>query len=199
MKMKKFIPVLAALCLGAAAVAGCTAEEDNIPAEKYDELNAMLAKDYSQIVLTVENTYGTDTLESVYTINYTNGGMTVEYSVERFAELSLGTAAQLKTTVTGEAKIEGDEITYIDGEKVDLTAVIQSGGINFKKEYFKNAELTDMTFDADVKNPQGFIGSEITCTNMTVSATYLYFFYSINISYTSQSGNYVKYSYKFTV
>lgn len=201
MKMKKFIPVFTVLCIAAAAVSGCKTKSNDGVRDKYDGLNTMLAMNYSKVVLTVENDYGEETLESIYTMSFYDGGMTVEYSVERFSEVSIDSSAQLKTAVVGEARIEGGEITYIDGEPVSLEAVTAVGGLNFKKEYFENADLTENYLIADVKDPSGFIGSEIICTDMKVKAIYLYSlntFNSINITYKTQSGNSVKYLYKFS-
>lgn len=195
MKIKKLIPVMMALCVATAVFSGCGKHRS----KEYNELNAKLEFNYSQIVLRVTNTFDEESiLTSEYTMKFSDDGMTVNYSVERFSELSIDSAAPAKTKLVGEAMIADGKVTYVQGEEVNLDALTVGTGINFKESYFKNAELTGMYLKADVKNPSGFMGSELTCTDMKVYATFLEIFYDIEIEYQAQNGNHVRYLYLFS-
>lgn len=195
MKIKKHIPLIMTLCVAAAVCGGCTTENN----EEYDKLNAKLKLNYSQIVLTVTNEIDEElVLTSEYTMKFADGGMTVTYSIERLPEVSLDSTASEKTTLNGEAKIESGNVTYVQGDEVNLDALTDGVGLNFKNEYFAHADLTDMYLIADVVNPSGFMGAELKCTEMKVEASFLEIFYDIRVTYLGQNGNRVKYFYAFT-
>ena len=196
MKIKKSIPVILASCAAVAVLGGCSTDEGS----KYDELNAKLDLNYSQIVLTVTNAYDDETvLTSEYTMKFIEDIVKINYSVERFAEASLDSAITEKTTIVGEAVVMGSNVFYVEGEEVSLDALTDGTGLNFKKEYFANADLTDGSLKADVTNPGGFMGSSFTCSDMKVNATFSEAFNEIKITYRSQSGHQVEYLYAFTV
>lgn len=196
MKRKKLIPAVFALCAAAAICVGCAPTESN----EYDGLNAMLDKNYSQIVLTVTDTFSEDdVLTSKYTMKFTDGGMTVNYTVERFAEISLDEFAPAKTTLVGKAMVAGGEVIFVEGDEVELDAITAGTGLEFKAEYFENADLTGLYLKADVKNPSGFMGSELNCTEMKVNASFLEVFYEIQITYLAASGSRVGYKYDFSL
>ena len=196
MKIKKLFPVIAALCIMAAVFSGCNTNRNT----QYDDLNAMLDVNYSKVVLTVTDTFSEDAvLVSEYTMKYSDDSMTVNYSVERFSEVLLDSASSLKTTLVGEAVVADGKVTYVQGDEVNLDALKTSTGFNFKEEYLENIDLTGVYLMADVKNPSGFIGSSLTCTEMKVKATFLKIFYDIKITYRSQSGNQVECLYVFSL
>ncbi|MDE6586287.1 MAG: hypothetical protein K2K80_06380 [Clostridia bacterium] len=196
MKIKKLSPVIAALCITAAVFSGCNTNHNT----QYDELNAMLDVNYSKVVLTVTDTFGADAvLVSEYTIKFSDDGMTVNYSVERFSEVSLDFVPSLKTTLVGEALVADGKVTYVQGDEVNMDALTTGTGFDFKEEYFDNIDLTGVYLMADVNNPSGFIGSSLTCTEMKVKATFLKIFYDIKITYRSQSGNQVECLYVFSL
>lgn len=196
--MKKQILAIAAIMTAACGLAACHKKDDT---SKFDALNAMLDISYSKIEITVTDTFDDDLfLESKYTIQYSESAITVSYTVEKFAELSLANPlGDMKTTLTGEAVIQSGVIVSVEGDKISLSADIAKPGLSFKEEYFENAELTNILFKADVKDASGFMGTEITCTDMKAEATFLDALYNINITYTSASGNAVEYLYVFTV
>ena len=167
---------------------------------EYDALNAMLDADYSQIVLTVTDTFDKNTsLTSEYTVKYSTDTITVTYTVERFNEASLDNpSTDIKTTLTGEAVIEDGAIVSRSGDDIKLPVDIAKPRLTFNKKYFENVNLTGVNLKADVKNADAFLGSQVSCTGMKVSATFLDVFYNINISYTSAGGNKVEYKYVFT-
>lgn len=201
--MKKSILTIAGVCAAACCFAACEGSANNNVTEssKYDNLNEMLNKNYSQIVLTVKDTFDEDTyLTSEYTIKYSDSTVTVTYSVEKFTELSLDNpSAEVKTTLIGEIEIKNGTAVLISGIDINLTADIAEVGLTFKEEYFENTTLTDMTLQADVTNVSAFVGSQLSCTDMKVKATFIEMFYNINITYTSESGSFVEYSYIFSL
>lgn len=192
--MKKKIFAVAAACAAALSLGACTTASD-----EYAPLNAMLDLNYSKIILTVTDTFDdTASLISVYEMEYSEVGVTVKYSVERFTELSLDApAASDKTTLTGTAQIKDGAVT--GGENVNLPATIADTGFTFKGEYFENAELEGTYLKADVKNVSGFMGTEIVCSDMKVFATFLDSFYDITVTYTGENGNAVECVYKFSI
>ena len=200
--MKKIFMFLA-ICTAALSFSACQFScEDNSNsggenAGKYASLNEMLDADYSKITLTVKDTFDSElTLESVYVINYGNP-ITVEYSVERLAEISIDNPSNnLKVNYNGTATIVDGVVE--GGEAIGLDASIASTGLCFKEEYFENASLTDMFLQADVKNVAGFFGSNISCTGMKVYAEFFPALKNIEIIYTAQNGNKVEYKYVFT-
>ena len=205
-EMKKQILTLAAVGIGVCCLGACTPTGND---NKYDALNIMLNASYSQLNVTVTDTFDESTwLESTYKVTYSGNGITVEYKVEKFNELSLDSPASTltKTTLKGKATIQGCTISYEEGDRVDLNvpAGMPVEGaepwslFKFKKAYFKNTILTDEFLVADVADPSGFLGSQINCTNMKVQATFFEVFNDILITYTSAGGNQVKYKYVFT-
>ena len=171
---------------------------DNSIKNEYDNLNSMLALSYSEIKITVDNTFTEEdiTLESVYTVKYAQSKITVEYKVERFAPVSLDNpTGGLKTVLSGTAEIKDGVISQNDA---GITADIATLSLNFKEEYFENAELTSMYFKAGVKDAGGFMGTDIKCTDMRVQATFLDCFYDMTVSY-KQVGHEVEYKYLFTL
>lgn len=197
--MKKKILAVAALCAVAVCSGACNTSSGR--AEEYDALNSMLALNYSQITLTVKNTFDeNNTLVSKYVIDYSGENVTVNYSIERFSVISLEpTSGGVKTTYTGEAVISGGAVTITEGDNVSVNADIAERRINFKEEYFANADMTGIYLKADVNNASGFMGSDIICTDMKVDATFLEIFYNLKITYTADRGNKVELLYVFSL
>ena len=182
---------IAACCLGA-----CKSKHD-----EYDALNAMLHANYSQMSITVTDTFDENTsLKSIYLVTYLGDFAIVDYSIEQFAELSLDgpTSSSAKTTRTGKATIEYDTVR-IEGDSVDIDFYsIAHPKLTFAKANFINVLLSDVYLIADVEDPSAFLGAEIDCSNMTVTAMFRDVFDNIQINYTSEGGNEVNYTYIFT-
>ena len=192
--MKKSILLVSAICASACAISACG--KDKTPSA-YDNLNSMLSASYSQISISIDNTFTAEdvTLESVYMLIYTQSQVTVQYKVERFSEISFeNPTSDVKTTLEGIAVIAGDTVT--GGSEVGLTADIAKLKMVFKEEYFENVTLAEGTISADVKDVKGFLGSDLTCTDMKVEAEFSNVFKNITVTY-KQSGNEVEYRYVF--
>ena len=197
--MKKVL-LISLICAAACSLSACTLSLGGNKTSKseYDELNSMLSANYSQIEITIKNNFTEEdiTLESKYTVKYSQSEITVEYRVERFTEFTLeNPETSVKTVYEGTAVIVGGVIS--GGEDINLTADIARLSLTFKEELFENVTLTGMYLDADVKNASGFLGTNISCTDMHVYAEFLTFFYNITVNYR-QSGHEIEYSYVFT-
>ena len=195
--MKKVIILILSICVAMCALSACKSSCKIKETDKYQLLNSMLEENYSQITISVNNTFTDEdiTLESVYTVKYSQTEITVEYKVERFASLSLDNpTTEVKTVIEGTATIKDGVVS--GGEDAGITADIAKIGLSFKEQYFKNVLYTGKYISADVTDASGFLGTELTCTDMHVEAKFNKVFTSIEISYV-QGGNEVEYSYVF--
>lgn len=202
--MRKTVFAIAAACAAACCFGACNSScnDDKPSFNQYDELNSMINKSYSKIELTVTDTFDGDTsLVSEYTMQYSEGGVTVSYSVERFSSLSLGGDDWLITVYTGEAVIKDGSVVSVTGDDIGITADITKTGFTFKQEYFANVNesILGIRLEADVVNPGGFTGTDMTCTDMKVKADYFDAFTEMQIAYTAENGGKVEYAYVFTV
>ena len=191
--MKKSVLLISAVCAAACALSACGKKEVNA----YDKLNSMLDANYSQMTISIDNTYTEEgiTLESVYMLIYSQSEITIQYKVERFAEFTLeNPTTDVKTTYQGAAVIVGGIIS--GGSEVGLTADIADLSLEFKEANFENITLDNSSLSADVKDASAFLGTEISCTGMKVEAKFSDVFESITVTY-SQSGHEVVYSYIF--
>ncbi len=196
MRIRGLFLALAVSCC-AICLAACTAEAY----DGYQALNDMLRADYSKVILTVTDTFDeTTALRSEYAFVYGDGEITVQYRVERFAEIGdLTEQTALKRTLSGEAVIKDGAIVSQSGDEAELPSADGARGLAFRREYFKNATLTGVYLKADVKDPEAFLGTKIVCDDMKVEATFLEVFYAIRISYTSGMGSAVEISYEFSL
>ncbi len=202
--MKKLVFMLTAVCVALFTFTACA--NDN-----YEKLNDMLELDYSKIVITVKDTFFEDlplsdfneeiSLTSKYEITYSNGDTAnVHYTVEQFAQIdgmvvdeNLATPKKLE----GDAVIKNGELVSKTDDGVWLPTQILDDGLDFEKEYFKNADFGDGHFVADVINPSAFMGTSIVCTEMRAGAGFSGSFDNIVITYKSDGGNKVKIIYDF--
>lgn len=200
--MKKLILKSLAACAAVCCLGACNPLEKESAINQFDALNAMLNASYSQIVITVTDSFDEHTaLNSKYIIQYSEDCITVNYTVEKFSALTLDEPlTDMKTTFIGEAVIKDGVMTIVNGDDIHLTAAdIVKTGLTFKEEYFENTQLSGIYLKADVKNPSAFLGSQLSCTDMKVDATFLEVFYDILITYVSDNGNKVEYKYIFTI
>lgn len=195
--MKKQLIMIATIGVAVCCLGACKKASNG---NEYDALNSMLDANYSNIELTVTDTIDENlALTSLYTISYAQSEITVKYSVEKLTEISLDNPTSgIKTTLIGEAVIKDGSVT-INGDDAGITADIAEMKLTFKSDYFTNTQLTGNYLKADVKNVSAFLGSQISCTEMKVNATFLEVFYDIQITYTAESGSKVEYKYVFNI
>lgn len=198
--MKKSILIIsaAAACVAACSLGACSC--NNKKTSEYDALNAMQDATYSQITLTVTETYSDGlSLESNYFIEYSEDEITVEYTFERFSSLSIGdSSTNFKTLHTGAATIKNGEV-IVAGEDAGVTESFANPKFTFRKDNFENAVFENGTsFSADVKNAASFWGLAVSYTDMKVYAVWVNDeFSTIKINYT-QNGVAVEYRYIFS-
>lgn len=199
--MKKSVFLLAAVC-AAACLTGCGTESERARDDRYEHLNEMLRAEYSRIVLTVTDTFDGGTfLKSEYVLSYSDGGVTVEYTAERFAVIGdLGEPLpEAKTTLSGRAVVKDGVIVSAEGDDVGLSADIAKTGFTFKEEYFENAEFGDVFFAADVKDADAFFGTRISGSGMKAEATFFDVFSELSVTYLSAGGYDVEFRYVFSL
>lgn len=189
--MKKPAFAIAAVCAATCCLTACNLDDG------YGALNKKLKLNYSTVTLTVTDIFDEGaSLESKYNMAFSDDAVTVTYTQERFAELSLdGFPSDSKTVISGEAVIKDGAVTSGD---IGVSGILPDG-LNFKEEYFENASLSETSFKADVKNAAGFFDTGITCTDMKVTAYFKDALTSITVTYISEKGNSVKYRYEFTL
>ncbi len=198
--MKKSIFAMAAACAAAACLSACnmSCNDNNTPYDHYDAINTMFNASYSKIAVTVTTTLDSDMeLTSTYNMTYSGDEVTVNYSIERFTDISFDNASVEKTVTTGVAKVKNGEIISDDKGMLD---VVPETKFSFKKEYFSNVNeaVIDMFLQADVTNPSGFMGIKTPCTDMKINAEYFTVFNKMEITYKGQDGISVKIDYVFT-
>lgn len=202
--MKKSIFAILAVftaCAAAAGVSGCKSCDDDEGPDAYGKIQGLLDKNYSQITLTVTDTFSEElSLVSAYTVSYGESDVTVEYSVENFTSLSLDASdPQLKTVKKGSVVIKDGVVVKQSGDSnVFSYDLVSAGGLNFKEEYFSAVTVNDVTFKADVTNPSGFFGVTLACSEMKINSIYADYLAEIVVTYTSSGGHAVEYEYKFT-
>lgn len=198
MKVKKIILTIMAVLMCIMCFTAC--DEETPAFNEYENLNKMLKLDYSKITLTVTDRFDEETsLTSKYVMSYSGKNVTVDYTVERFNQISLDTPnTGVKSTVTGQAVIENGSVVSNSGNVI-ITPAVENIDLNFKEEYFENAELTGLYLRADVNDASSFMKNSISCEDMKVYAEFLDAFYQIKVTYTNEKGNSVEYNYEFTL
>lgn len=196
--MKKQLIAIAAIGVSLCCLSACTKTDKN---NKYDALNEMLEANYFRIELTITDTFDEDTsLESNYYIDYSDSFIFVEYTIEKFAEISLESpSTDIKTTLIGQVIIKDGTIVTVIGDDAGITAEIANITLSFDESYFKNIYLTDDYIEADVKDESGFLGHNINCTNMSMRASFNNVFSRMEITYTSTIGSVVEYVFEFKI
>lgn len=198
--MKKIFAAVTAACTAAFLLAACDGGNGRTD---YGKLNSMLGAEYSAVTLTVTDTFGDGTvLTSEYIMTFSEEEINVQYTVEQLAGFG-GLDGTLphspKKTLSGSAVIAGGEVMQTQGDDVGLSADIAGTGFTFKEEYFENVSMTAASFSANVKDPSAFLGKELTCTGMTVQASFGSAFSELTVRYGGMNGGSVQYLYKFTV
>jgi hypothetical protein len=122
----------------------------------------------------------------------------ISYNIDVFNSLSLGEDNEFIITKSGEAFIENGEITSFNGDAVEIPEYeTLVGKFTFRENNFKNAEITESTFSADVIDLGALLGTE---SSAKAGKIYLEFtlkkITKITLSYT-ESGAFVSAVYEF--
>lgn len=190
----KFLICIVALCLLVVTLTGCT--KDN-----YAELREMVNMDYPLMSIEIVTNYSDETLTSKFTVSENGEQTLVNYSIEQLAEISMEeNGDNYKVTLVGSVTVENGKIVAQNGDPVSSMVFQQIGniGLNFKKEYFKNASFSNGKFTADVTLPKQFMGNDnVEYSNMHVDVTYGTALKTLTLTYSMSSGAEVTVNYDF--
>ena len=170
-------------------------------ADTLHKINTLLDADYAEVNVNVTTkTAGDYTLNGIYKLTIEQDITTIEYSYNRFNELSWeGNADTYLETVSGTAVVQDGVV--IEGDASEALPQVDFNGISFKQAFFTNYRATGNKFDADVTNKRGFLGnSDFACTNMHVTVTFTTRSVTkLVITYVSDNGSEVNVTYLFTL
>ncbi len=198
---KKYLLITALSCsvLAATVLAGCGG-----PSDVYSQLNDLVADTPASVQLDVTVTVDGETLTGAYSVKTEDDGYRVTYSYEKLNTFELVDGAyvvpeEYKSTLTGNMLVSGGKIVEQNGAAVDITMEqITAAGVRFDESYFTDVEANEGSFTATVSEPSEFLQTTITCTGMTVNATYTSEqIESLTIAYTSAGGAQVLIEYGF--
>ncbi len=140
----------------------------------YDVLNGFTKQSYKKIQLDITTLTGDIKLEA----NYTLMANKVEYSIEQLNLLPSdgnlnNISPNYKTTIQGSAIIENGKVTKLDDKAVNLPEYDElKGAFDFKESSFKNIQVDNGKFAADVINASAFIGTDKTISDMKIVVEY---------------------------
>lgn len=140
----------------------------------YDMLNKLSKQAYNKIQLNITTFTGDIELEASYTLTANN----ITYSIEQLnllpsdGDLS-NTSPSYKTTIQGSAEIENGKVTKLDDVAVNLPEYDElKGAFDFKESYFKNVQVENGTFSADVIAVSSFLGADQNLSEMKIVVGY---------------------------
>lgn len=175
--MKKVLSFICLMLTFLFCMTGCGGN-DSPPKTVYENLNSLIAKESTSITLTVKTTTDGETLNGSYLISKQDNVYTVNYSYEKlntFEEVGgvITQPTEYKSTVTGNMKISNGTIIEQDGEASNVSIEsLTVSGLTFNESYFSNVVNENNTFKADVNNPNGFMGYDVTLSNLKVEIAY---------------------------
>ncbi len=193
--MKKIFEIILFTVVAVLTLCGCEKASGKVD---YDSLTKKLNSDYSGWTLTVMTKKDDVTLTDIFTVKNSDTQTEIEYSIEKLSELSFDDDNDFITKKSGTAVIKDGKIETVNGDEVTIEIEnIATLGLSFKAEYFGNAKFSDTSFSASVTNPSGFLGNSLTCTDMTVYASFADKFTKINIIYTAENESKIVCTYSF--
>lgn len=194
--MKKYIVIAIITVVLALTLCACTVNI-NINQADYDKLTSMLDATYSGWTLTVKTSSSNVELENKFVITKEAEHTTIEYKIEELGLLSMDSDSEFKVEHKGSAVVKDGKIVSLNGEEVDVQLEkLETIGLTFKSDYFENVKMTDSAIQADVKDPSGFLGTDISCTDMKLVAGFGSSFNYIRITYKANGAD-VEYNYEF--
>lgn len=140
----------------------------------YEKLDSFVDKEYKKVKVGVVTKTDDIQLSAEYVLTQYN----VLYSIERLNLLPpdgdiTEILPEYKTTISGSAIVDNDEIIILDGANVTLPAYDElKGDFNFNEENLKNIIIENNTLIADVLSPSVFYGAEVNVQNMKITVEY---------------------------
>ena len=149
-------------------------KEPSVVDTLYDRLNDLAEASYSMVELHITTQSGDVELKGAYVLTPDQ----VTYSVEQLNLLpSEGTldggSPSYKITLEGTATIENGKITHFDGDAVELPSHVElSGAFHFQENYFKNVQMKDGEFTAEVVSVSAFLGTNQELSDVKLAVKY---------------------------
>lgn len=207
--MKKKILILAiVLVVTLTFLSACNGSTD----KACETLTDLLQLNYEIITIDVTTTTSNATLSGRFKLTNHGDTINVEYSYDKLTTFDWQIGGEMgnfgviipdddwMTTVSGTFVVKDDEI--IEGKfegKLPLDK-IDFIGFSFKPAFFDNVTVTASKFVADVSNPQGFTGNDLTSrwgvSDMHVNVVYGDYISRMQINYASE-GTQVEIVYHF--
>lgn len=154
--MKKILILLSFILIF--SLVGCMT--NNTEKGKFDKLNKLIEKEYSLVDMSVKTTKDDLTLNSSYKIKKEDASYRVTYSIEKYNELDLEgeNSPSSKTVKTGELLYNGNSVTVISGEDLNLSfSYFSISKFKVDENDFSSYELLDNSFKGTIKNPNEYL------------------------------------------
>lgn len=183
--------LIAVLTLSVMCLASCKA--NNNATDMLRGINTALMKEYSRIELKVTATDDEVVLKSFFEMAKSQGGIQINYWMESLNTFDANgeIPSEMISNDGGTAMYDGQKITSIDGEEVDIQVLrdVVDCNLTFRLSYLDNINVSENGMTANVTNPKGFFGNDnFEGTNTTVRVTMLSSALStIAIRYTMES------------
>lgn len=168
------ICLIVVLTLSVMCFASCKINTD--AADRLREINTALMKEYSKVELNVTATDDEVTLKSQFELEKSEGVTKITYWMERLSTFDVNgeIPSEMITNDGGTAIYDGEKITSIDGEAVDVQVLrdVVDCNLTFKLSYLSNINVSNNELTAKVTDPKGFLGNDkFEGTNMSVRVT----------------------------
>lgn len=195
--MKKYIVIAIITVVLALTLCACTVNI-NVNQSDYNKLTAMADASYTGWTVTVKTTSADVELENKFVVTKSEEQTTIDYTVQELGMISIDNDSDFIIEHKGTVVVVDGKIVSVDGEETDINLErLETFGLTFKSDYFENVKMTDTAIQADVKDPSGFLGTDITCTDMKLVAGFGTSFNYIRINYKTNGAD-VEYSYEFS-
>ena len=173
--MKRIICILliAISILSFASCGGASSDKNTC-----ETLNKIFTKDNSLVNIEVKTVTNEKSLASMYTVVKETNGEKITYSIEKLSTFEEVNGEYIvpesyKTTIKGEVLLSNGAVVSQSGDIADLDFTkTEIPKFKFNEGYFSNVQDNAGKFTADVTNPSGFLGAEISCSNMSVTVSY---------------------------
>ena len=192
---KRLLLLVIVLVVAFTCLAACGANQSTL-----DTISKQLKMSYSKIVINISTTSNGVTLSGRFDVSFNGDTTTIDFQYEQLSKFDGSSAPSgFKTTVTGRATVVGSNVT-VEGDTDELPWDKLTMGFTFKSAFFKHVKTADGIFEADVSNPQGFVGdSNFVGSGMHVYVKYGSVLTQLRLRYTDDKGAAVAIYYTYEV
>lgn len=197
---KKFVIITAAVLI---AVTFCLCSCNIVTDQVLKNLTDMFKLDYSKVELDVSSAKDDITLYGTFVLVFVGDEVDITYRYDKLN--TFGTDGVLtapddwKTSVQGSAKVKDGAVIEGDASADLPIDAISFDGFVFDKAVFDNIKAGASRFEADVADPQTFVGNgNFVCSDMHVNIKFGDYIGRMEISYVSANGADIVLVYNFT-